>query len=386
MALDAETLDQLLTTLRKFVTEKLVPLEAQVSEQDLVPPEIVDQMKELGLFGLSIPEEFGGLGLNMEEESLAVIELSRTSPAFRSVFGTNVGIGSQGIVLDGTDAQKEKYLPRLATGELISSFALTEPEAGSDAGSLRTMARKDGDDYVLNGTKRFITNAMFADVFTVMARTDPDQPGAKGVSSFLVDRDTPGLTVGKSERKMGQQGAHISDVIFDDCRVPGDAIIGGVPGQGFKTAMKVLDKGRIHLGAMCVGVAERILEEALTYAIERKQFGKPIAEFELVQAMLADSKAEIYAARTMVMDCARRRDGGEDIGTEAACCKMYASEMAGRVADRAVQIFGGSGYVADHGIERFYRDVRVFRIYEGTTQIQQLVIARNMIKQARAAM
>ncbi|NQV21104.1 MAG: acyl-CoA dehydrogenase family protein, partial [Rhodospirillales bacterium] len=288
--------------------------------------------------------------------------------------------------LDGTDAQKEKYLPRLATGELISSFALTEPEAGSDAGSLRTMARKDGDDYVLNGTKRFITNAMFADVFTVMARTDPDQPGAKGVSSFLVDRDTPGLTVGKSERKMGQQGAHISDVIFDDCRVPGDAIIGGVPGQGFKTAMKVLDKGRIHLGAMCVGVAERILEEALTYAIERKQFGKPIAEFELVQAMLADSKAEIYAARTMVMDCARRRDGGEDIGTEAACCKMYASEMAGRVADRAVQIFGGSGYVADHGIERFYRDVRVFRIYEGTTQIQQLVIARNMIKQARAAM
>lgn len=386
MALDAETLDQLLTTLRKFVTEKLVPLEAQVSEQDLVPPEIVDQMKELGLFGLSIPEEFGGLGLNMEEESLAVIELSRTSPAFRSVFGTNVGIGSQGIVLDGTDAQKEKYLPKLATGELISSFALTEPEAGSDAGSLRTMARKDGDDYVLNGTKRFITNAMFADVFTVMARTDPDQPGAKGVSSFLVDRNTPGLTVGKSERKMGQQGAHISDVIFEDCRVPGDAIIGGVPGQGFKTAMKVLDKGRIHLGAMCVGVAERILEEALTYAIERKQFGKPIAEFELVQAMLADSKAEIYAARTMVMDCARRRDGGEDIGTEAACCKMYASEMAGRVADRAVQIFGGSGYVADHGIERFYRDVRVFRIYEGTTQIQQLVIARNMIKQARAAM
>lgn len=386
MALDTETLDQLLTTLRKFVQEKLVPLEAQVSEQDLVPPEIVDQMKELGLFGLSIPEEFGGLGLNMEEESLAVIELSRTSPAFRSVFGTNVGIGSQGIVLDGTDAQKEKYLPRLATGELISSFALTEPEAGSDAGSLRTMARKDGDDYVLNGTKRFITNAMFADVFTVMARTDPDQPGAKGVSSFLVDRDTPGLTVGKSERKMGQQGAHISDVIFDDCRVPGDAIIGGVPGHGFKTAMKVLDKGRIHLGAMCVGVAERILEEALTYAIERKQFGKPIAEFELVQAMLADSKAEIYAARTMVMDCARRRDGGEDIGTEAACCKMYASEMAGRVADRAVQIFGGSGYVADHGIERFYRDVRVFRIYEGTTQIQQLVIARNMIKDARAAM
>jgi acyl-CoA dehydrogenase len=386
MALDADTLDQLLTTLRKFVAEKLVPLEAQVAEDDRVPPEIVDQMKELGLFGLSIPEQYGGLGLNMEEEALAVIELSHTSPAFRSVFGTNVGIGSQGIVIDGTDDQKQKYLPGLATGELISSFALTEPEAGSDAGSLRTTARKDGTDYVLNGTKRFITNAMFADLFTVMARTDPDQPGAKGVSSFLVERDTPGLSIGKSERKMGQQGAHISDVIFDDCRVPEDAIIGGVPGRGFATAMKVLDKGRIHLGAMCVGVSERILEDALAYAIERKQFGKPIAEFELVQAMLADSKAEIYAARTMVMDAARRRDAGEDIGTEAACCKMFSSEMAGRVADRAVQIFGGAGYVADYGIERFYRDVRVFRIYEGTTQIQQLVIARNMIRDARAAL
>ncbi len=385
MALDPETLDQLLTTLRKFVEEKLVPLEAQVAEEDRIPPDIIEQMKELGLYGLSIPEEYGGLGLNMEEEALAIIELSRTSPAFRSAFGTNVGIGSQGIVIDGTEEQKQQYLPRLATGELVSSFALTEPEAGSDAGSLRTTARKDGNGYVLNGTKRFITNAMFADVFTVMARTDPDQPGAKGVSSFLVDRDTPGLSIGKSERKMGQQGAHISDVIFDDCRVPADAIVGGVEGQGFKTAMKVLDKGRIHLGAMCVGVSERILEEALNYAIERKQFGKPIAEFELVQAMLADSKAELYAATTMVMDAARRRDAGDDISTEAACCKMFGSEMAGRVADRAVQIFGGSGYVADYGIERFYRDVRVFRIYEGTTQIQQLVIARNMIKEARAA-
>ncbi|HIF09578.1 MAG TPA: acyl-CoA dehydrogenase [Sneathiellales bacterium] len=386
MALDPETLDQLLVTLRKFVVEKLVPLEAQVAEDDLVPPAIVEQMKELGLFGLSIPEEYGGLGLNMEEESLAVIELSRTSPAFRSVFGTNVGIGSQGIVIDGTEAQKQKYLPRLATGELVSSFALTEPGAGSDAGSLRTSARLEGDEYVLNGTKRFITNAKFADVFTVMARTDPDTPGARGVSSFLVDRKTPGLSIGKSERKMGQQGAHISDVIFDDCRVPADAIIGGAPGQGFKTAMKVLDKGRIHLGAMCVGVSERILDDSLKYAIGREQFGKPIAEFELVQAMLADSKAEVYAARTMVMDAARRRDAGEDISTEAACCKMFGSEMAGRVADRAVQIFGGAGYLADHGIERFYRDVRVFRIYEGTTQIQQLVIARNMIRQARASM
>ncbi|HEX6362081.1 MAG TPA: acyl-CoA dehydrogenase family protein, partial [Albitalea sp.] len=331
---------------------------------------------------LTIPEDYGGLELTMEEEARVMVELGKTSPAFRSVIGTTVGIGSQGILIDGTPAQKDHYLPRLASGELIASFALTEPEAGSDAASLRTTARRDGDHYVVNGTKRFITNAPHAGLFTLMARTDPNDKGAGGVSAFVVERDTPGITIGKPDRKMGQRGAHTADVIFEDCRVPAANLIGGKEGMGFKTAMKVLEKGRIHIAAICVGVAERMLEDALAYAMERRQFGQPIAEFQLVQAMLADSKMECYAARCMVIDAARRRDDGRNVSTEASCCKLFASEMCGRVADRAVQIFGGSGYVADHGIERFYRDVRLFRLYEGTSQIQQLVIARNMIREA----
>jgi acyl-CoA dehydrogenase len=293
-----------------------------------------------------------------------------------------VGIGSPGILLDGSEAQKQKYLPRLATGELIASFALTEPEAGSDAASLRTTAIRDGDHYIVNGTKRFITNAPHAGLFTLMARTDPQDKGASGVSAFIVDADTRGITIGRKDRKMGQRGAHTADVIFENVKVPAGQLIGGREGQGFKTAMKVLEKGRIHIAAICVGVAERMLRDALQYAVQRKQFGQPIAEFQLVQAMLADSQAEIYAARCMVIDAARKRDEGRNVSTEASCSKMFASEMCGRVADRAVQIFGGSGYVADHGIERFYRDVRLFRLYEGTTQIQQIVIARNMVREA----
>jgi len=270
----------------------------------------------------------------------------------------------------------------LASGELISSFALTEPEAGSDAASLRTTAVRDGDHYVLDGTKRFITNAPQAGLLTVMARTDPASKGAGGVSAFIVDTRSPGISYGRIDRKMGQQGVHTCDVIFDGCRVPAANLIGLKEGQGFKTAMKVLDKGRIHIAAVCVGVAQRILDDALRYAMERRQFGRPIAEFELVQAMLADSRTELYAAQCMVVDAARRRDEGRNVSTEASCCKLFASEMCGRVADRAVQILGGAGYVADHGIERFYRDVRVFRLYEGTTQIQQIIIARNMIRDA----
>lgn len=382
MIRDPETLEALLDSVRRFVRETLVPAEQEVADTDEIPERIVKGMKEMGLFGLTVPESYGGLGVTMEEESLVMFELGRTSPAFRSLFGTTVGIGSQGILIDGTQAQKDKYLPRLATGELIASFALTEPEAGSDAGSLRTTARRDGDHYVVNGTKRFITNAPQAGMFTLMARTDPANKGSGGVSAFIVDRDTPGITIGKPDRKMGQRGAHTADVIFEDCRVPAENVIGGKEGMGFKTAMKVLEKGRIHIAAICVGVADRMLEDALAYAMERRQFGQPIAEFQLIQAMLADSKMEVYAARCMVIDAARRRDNGENVSTEASCCKLFASEMCGRVADRAVQIFGGSGYVADHGIERFYRDVRLFRLYEGTSQIQQLVIARNMIKAA----
>lgn len=383
MIRDQETMNTLLDTISRFVRERLVPNEEWVAEHDAIPEDIVREMKDIGLFGLTIPEQFGGLGLTMEEEVLVMFEMGRTSPAFRSLFGTTVGIGSQGILMDGTDEQKQRWLPSLATGEVMASFALTEPGAGSDAASLRTSAVKDGDHYVVNGTKRFITNAPQAGIFTLMARTDPDVKGAGGISAFIVDASTPGISLGKPDSKMGQKGAHTCDVVFEDCRVPAANIIGGKPGVGFKTAMKVLDKGRIHIAAICVGVAERMLDDALRYAAEREQFGQAIGEFQLVQAMLADSKAEIYASRCMVLDAARRRDDGENVSTEAACCKMYASEMCGRVADRAVQIHGGAGYMSEYGIERFYRDVRLFRIYEGTTQIQQIVIARNMLRAVR---
>ncbi|MBB4423835.1 acyl-CoA dehydrogenase [Bradyrhizobium sp. CIR48] len=383
MIRDPEILQSLLDSVERFVRERLVPAEHIVAETDEIPDEIVDEMKDLGLFGLTIPEEYGGLGLTMEEESLVIMAMGQTSPAFRSVFGTTVGIGSQGILLDGLEWQKKKYLPKLATGEIRASFALTEPEAGSDAASLRTTAAQDGDFYIVNGTKRFITNAPQANIFTLMARTNPEDKSASGVTAFIVERDTPGITIGKRDSKMGQKGAHTADVIFENCRVPASQIIGGKEGQGFKTAMKVLEKGRIHLAALAVGGAERILRDALNYAIEREQFGQPIAEFQLMQAMLADSQTEIYAAKCMVIDAARRRDDGKIVSTEASCCKLFATEMCGRVADRAVQILGGAGYIADYGIERFYRDVRLFRLYEGTSQIQQILIARNMIKEAK---
>ena len=384
MALDDNTMNQLLDTVRKFVRNRLVPLEEQVSLEDEIPAEVVQEMRELGLFGLTVPEEFGGLGLSTEEECRVVLELGYTSPAFRSVFGTNNGIGSQGLVIDGTDEQKAKYLPRMATGEIIGSFALTEPDAGSDAGSVTTSAVLDGDSYVLNGTKRYITNAPQAQLFTVFARTDQNLAGSRGVSAFLVDADSAGITLGKPNRKMGQQGGHVCDVIFDDVRVPRGNIIGGEANlnRGFLTAMKTLDRGRLHIAALAVGCADRLIEEALNYAIERKQFDQPIAEFQLVQAMLADSRTEAYAGRTMVLDAAKRRDAGEAVTTLASCCKLFASEMVGRVADRAVQIHGGAGYMEEYAVTRFYRDVRLFRIYEGTSQIQQTLIARNMVKEA----
>ncbi len=381
MAIDAETFGQLLETVGRFVEERLRPAEAEADAQDRVPDSIVEEMKQLGLFGLTIPEAYGGLGLDASEEVRVAMLLGRSSPAFRSVFGTNIGIGSQGLVVDGTEAQKRRYLPGMASGEIIGSFCLTEPDAGSDAASLRTTALRDGNGYVLNGTKRYITNAPRADVFTVMARSDPKTAGARGVSAYIVEAETPGIRLGKPEKKMGQKGAHVCDVIFEDCRIPGDALIGEVEGQGFKTAMKVLDRGRLHISAVCVGVAKRLIEESLNYAMERQQFGQAIADFQLVQAMLADSETEAAAAEALVLDAARRRDAGEDITKRAAMCKYYASEMVGRVADRAVQIHGGAGYIADYPVERFYRDVRLFRIYEGTSQIQQLVIARSMLKE-----
>lgn len=382
MIRDKEMLTLLLDSINNFVDKALKPIEATVSKHNEIPDNIISQFKEMGLFGFSIPEEYEGLGLTMEEEVHVAFALGQTSPAFRSLIGTNNGIGAQGIILDGTPEQKSFYLPKLASGEFVSAFCLTEPDSGSDAGSLKTRAQKEGDEYILNGTKRFITNAPIADIFTVMARTNPDIKGSSGISAFIIHRDTPGVIIGPADEKMGQEGALTSDVIFDNCRVPASQIIGGIEGLGFKTAMKVLDKGRLHIAAICVGVAERMLDDALNYALERKQFGQALAHFQLIQAMLADSKAEIYAAKCMVIDAAQKRDEGLNVNTEASCAKMFASEMCGRVADRAVQIFGGAGYSKEYSIERFYRDVRLFRIYEGTTQIQQLVIAKNMIRTA----
>ena len=379
MALDLETRDQLIDTVRRFVAERLRPLEAQVSETDLMPDDVIEEMKALGLYGLSIPAEYGGLDLNMEEECLVGVELGRTSPAFRSAFGTNVGIGSQGLVMFGTEAQKTKYLPSIASGEIITSFALTEAEAGSDSAAVQTRAVRDGEHYVLKGSKRYITNANKAHLFTVMARTDPSKPGGGGVSAFLVERDLPGLTVGKPEKKMGQQGAHICDVNFDNVRVPVENRL-GMEGEGFKVAMQVLDRGRLHISSICIGVAERLIADCVSYASERKQFGQAISQFQLIQGMIADCKTEALAAKALTFETARKRDAGASVTLEAAASKYFASEMVGRVADKAVQIFGGAGYIADYGIERFYRDVRIFRIYEGTSQIQQVIIARETLK------
>jgi acyl-CoA dehydrogenase len=377
MPLDPESFDLLLSTVRRFVRERLRPLEERVDREDEVPAEIVAEMREMGLFGLSIPEEYGGLGLTMGEEVRVALELGGTTPAFRSTFGTNVGIGSQGLVMAGSEAQKAEWLPRIATGEIVTSFALTEPGAGSDSAAVQTRAVREGEVYRLTGTKRFITNADKASLFTVMARTG--EPGAKGVSAFLVPADLPGVSVGKPEKKMGQQGAHVCDVNFDGAPVPAANRL-GEEGEGFRIAMRVLDRGRLHIAAVCVGIAERLIADAVGYAAERRQFGKAISEFQLIQAMIADSKTETMAARALVLEAAALKDRGEPITLEAAAAKYFASETVGRVADRAVQIFGGAGYIADYGIERLYRDVRLFRIYEGTSQVQQLVIAREVMK------
>ena len=379
MIRDQETLNQLLALIDRFVTERLIPQESELADSGSLPEDILEEMKAMGLFGLTIPEEYGGLGLTMEEEIEVAISLGRTSPAFRSVMGTNNGIGSAAIVFNGTDEQKKRYLPKYASGEWISCFCLTEPEAGSDAASLKTSAVRDGDHYVINGTKRYITNAKVADTFNVMARTNPSIKGARGISSFIVEKDFEGITLGSVDKKMGQAGSMTCDVIFEDCRVPAENII-GAEGEGFITAMKVLDRGRLHISGVSVGVAERLIGDALDYAMQRKQFGQPIAEQQLIQAMLADSKTETYAAKCMTLETARKRDNGENVSTESSASKLFATEMVGKVADRCVQIHGGAGYMSEYAVERFYRDVRLFRLYEGTSQIQQLIIAKNMIK------
>ena len=384
MALDSDTFLLLKDAVQRFIRERLVPAENAVEEHDEVPQDVVDDMKALGLFGLSIPEQYGGIGLSMAQECEVAFELGQTALAFRSVVGTNIGIGSQGILMDGTGAQKEEYLPRIASGDLIISFALTEPNAGSDAAAIQTQGVLYGPDYVLNSSKRYITNAPRAGAFTLMARTDG--PGAGGISAFIVPSQLPGISLGKPDKKMGQRGTKTCDVHLDNVRVPAANIIGGVPGKGFKTAMKVLDRGRLHVSALACGMAQRILQESITYAQERKQFGQRIGDFQLVQAMLADTQTELLAGWSMVQSVARRYDTkpfgvtDPDVSMQASCAKLFTTEMVGRVADRGVQIHGGAGYINEYKVERFYRDVRLLRLYEGTTQIQQLIIGKHLMK------
>ena len=379
MSLDKESFTIFLDTIQKFVDNKLIPREEEVSETNNIPIDVIKEMKELGLFGISIPHEYGGSNLSMEEEVRLTFELGRTSPAFRSIAGTNIGIGSQAIVMSGTEEQKTKYLPKFATGELIGSFALTEPDAGSDAMSIKTTAKKINKKYLINGTKRYITNAPIAGVFSVMAKTRPEKQSSS-ISCFLVDAKTSGVTIGKPDVKMGQRGALTADVIFDNCEVSEDSLLGGQEGIGFTTAMKVLDKGRLHISGICVGLAERLLYESLKFSTSRKQFGEDIASFQLIQAMIADSKTEILAAKNLIINTAIMRDNGINITLDSSCAKLFASEILGKIADRAVQIHGGAGYMAEYPVERLYRDARLFRIYEGTSQIQQLIIARETIK------
>jgi acyl-CoA dehydrogenase len=379
-----ENLRLILDTVRRFVKRDLEPVSRQVEEEDRIPDGVVDKMRELGLFGLSIPEAYGGLGLDTLGECLVYEELSKTNACFRTRIATNNGIGSLGILLDGTEEQKRRYLPRLASGEWTACFALSEPEAGSDAANIQTTAERRGDGWVLSGTKHYVTNGDIADVATVLAVTDRERRAHGGITAFLVERSSPGYSIGTIEKKMGIHGTHTCELILDDCQVPADSVVGGEAGvgQGFKTAMRVLDRGRLAQGAVAVGAAQRLLELSLEHARQRVQFGKPIARFQAVQFMLADMATELYAGRQMLYHAARLRDErGEAVTREASMVKLFCSEMAGRVADMALQIHGGMGYMKEVPVERFYRDLRLTRIFEGTSEIQRLIIARELIKE-----
>lgn len=376
--LDTELQQMMVDTVKRFAKERLLPLEKQVDLTDSIPEEIIEEMKSLGLFGLSIPQTYGGLGLSMSDEVQVIKAMGYVSPAFRSVFGTNVGIGSQAIVIDGTAEQKAHYLPKLASGELIGSFALTEPNVGSDAAAVQMKATRVEKGYVLNGTKRYITNANRAGLFTVIARTGSKSSRAKGLTAFLVDADTAGISLGPKDRKMGQRGAITCDVLFENVWVDEKNIIGGKAGEGFKTAMKVLDRGRLHISALSVGISQRLIDLAVDYANTREQFGQKIAGFQLIQAMLADSYTETFAANSMVEAAARDFDHHCLASIDASACKLFCTESVGKIADRAVQIFGGAGYMQEYDVERIFRDVRLLRLYEGTSQIQQIIIAKKL--------
>ena len=385
--MDAEDLAAVLAAVRHFVRSEVVPLEDRIEADDAVPAEVIDACKDMGLYGFAIPEQYGGLGLTLAEEVQLAFELGWTTPALRSLFGTNNGIAGQVLVHGGTEEQRRSWLPRLASGEVTASFGLTEADAGSDPSGLVTTARRDGSDWVISGSKRYITNAPIAEVIMVFARTDPDAVGTRGISTFLVPAGTSGLSVGPRDHKMGQAGAWTADVHLDDVRVPADALVGGEPavGRGFVTAAKCLAHGRTHIAALCVGMAGRLVHESVEFASTREQGGRPIASFQLVQGLIADSVTDHRAGRALVLDVAQAYDAGTDQVAGPAAAKYFASEMVGRVADRAVQVHGGAGYIRGVAVERFYRDARLFRIYEGTSQIQQVIIARQALGAAARA-
>jgi acyl-CoA dehydrogenase len=372
--------DELLSLLRGFVRREVLPAEAGIDETDEIPARLIAQAKEMGLYGYALPTEYGGLGLSVTQQVRVAIELGYASPAFRSLFGTNNGIAGQVLVSAGTAEQRKQWLPQLASGEVVASFALTEPDAGSDPSRLTTTARPDEEGWVIDGLKRYITNAPAADIFMVFARTDPDAPLGKGIGVFIVPASTAGVAVAPRDHKMGQAGAWTADVAFSAVRVPGDALVGQAAQAGYRTAMRSLAHGRLTIAGVCVGVSARLIDESVSYARQRSQGGHPIAEYQLIQAMLADSQTEYMAARALVLDAAAQYEAGTDRRLAPSAAKYFASEAVGRIADRAVQIHGGSGYIRGVPAERLYRDVRLFRIYEGTSQIQQLVIARELLR------
>ncbi len=377
-----EELQLMQTTIRRFVRQDLDPIAQQIEEEDRIPEGIVAKMRELGLFGMSIPEEYGGLGLSALGECVVYEEISRANASLRTRFSTNNGIGSLGILYDGTKEQKERYLGDIASGEKTIAFALTEPDAGSDASAIKTVAVRRGDEFVINGRKMFITNGAIADLVTVIALTDPEKRARGGITAFVVEKGTPGFTVGRHEKKMGLRGSTTTELIFEECRLPVTNVIGGeaMIGKGFHTAMRVLDKGRLTLAAASVGMAQKALELAVSYAKERIQFGRPIGQFQLIQGMLAQMASEVFAGRQMVCRTAWEKDQGHQIRMEAAMTKLFCTEMLGRVADLSLQVHGGMGYMKEFPIERIYRDARVVRIYEGTSEIQKIVIARELLK------
>lgn len=379
----SDTFEAFRLKIRSFVEEELEPVAMQVERDAEIPEDIVERMRRLGLFGMPIPKQYGGLGLTTLEEVVIYEELTRTNACFRSRIGTSNGIGSMGILYDGTDEQKETYLPRIASGAWTAAFALTEPNAGSDAANISTSAVIDGDDWVLNGTKQFITNADTAQVFTTIAVTDESKGARGGVTAFIVEKGMPGLSIGPTDLKMGQRGSHTNELVFKDCRVPRNNVIGGekMVGHGFKTAMRVLDKGRLSMGACAVGASQRILELCTAKIRHKLAGGVSKDALQAAQFTLADMATEIYAARQMLHHAAERRDKGNDVTQEASMVKVFCTEAASRIADRALDLFGEEGCLTRHRIEMFLRDVRLYRIFEGTSEIQRIIISRNLLKQ-----